>query len=191
MCSVVSAPIEFASEYDMEVGSDGKVYIAVYVDCCLQWCCTEESYAVDKPIECASEYDLELGSDGMYIAAYVNGCLQWCRTDDSAPVSPPNKYASAEDICPVVTPIECACEFDMEVGLDGKLYIAICVDGCLQWWCTDDDHPEAAPNKSNAKAKAKARAKAKAKAKAAKAKATQNPSISITQVVVIGDVYIV
>lgn len=70
-----------------------------------------------------------------------------------------------------ITPIEFVCAFDTEIGMDGKVYIAKYVDGCLSWCCAEENNsPTVTPKKSKAKAK-------------------KYPSISLTEVI-IGDVYI-
>ena len=96
MCPVT--PIEFASVYDTEIGSDDLLYIAQYMDGSLCWVCVDGgSSSEDKPkksdkskqrsksnkfpivpLECVSTNDIYTGEDGnQYIAKIVKGRVSW------------------------------------------------------------------------------------------------------------------
>jgi hypothetical protein len=97
MCPVT--PIEFASLFDMEVGSDGRLYIATYVDGCLSWVCSDDeegfSSSSAKPkqrkpknkstnkypsisLDSVSVNEVHMGEDGnTYVARKGKGGMHW------------------------------------------------------------------------------------------------------------------
>jgi hypothetical protein len=101
-----STPIEFASVYDTEIGYDGQMYMAQYVDGLLCWVCLDgvsfsQSEEAPKsgrskqrqrqrqkqntcnkypsiPLECATVNEVYVGEDGnAYIAKMVKGRMSW------------------------------------------------------------------------------------------------------------------
>jgi hypothetical protein len=91
-------PIAFASVFDTEIGIDGKVYIAQYVEDNLCWVCmsddspteTTKSRQLSKsksttpnkypsiPLDCVCVNDVFTGEDGnSYIARKVKGQMSW------------------------------------------------------------------------------------------------------------------
>lgn len=101
-----TTPIEFASVYDTEIGYDGQMYMAQFVDGLLCWVCLDgvsssPSEEVTKsgrskskqrqrqkqnastkypsiPLECATTDEIYVGGDGnSYIAKMVKGRMSW------------------------------------------------------------------------------------------------------------------
>jgi hypothetical protein len=91
-------PIEFACVYDTEVGQDGQLYMAQYMDGVLCWVCVDGgSSSQDKPkasnkskqksksnkypttpLDFVSQDDIHTGEDGnLYIAKIVKGRMSW------------------------------------------------------------------------------------------------------------------
>jgi hypothetical protein len=92
MCVV--RDILYAEHFDTEMGLDGKMYIALYVDGVMSWVCLDDDNQVKKkkkhhrknsqskypliPIDCVVEHDVYTGEDGKsYIAKCVRGKMCW------------------------------------------------------------------------------------------------------------------
>lgn len=99
-----TTPIEFASVYDTEIGFDGQMYMAQYVDGLFCWVCLDgvslsQSNETPKsvrskqrrkqkqnvsnkypsiPLECVTVNEIHVGGDGnSYIAKMVKGRMSW------------------------------------------------------------------------------------------------------------------
>jgi hypothetical protein len=104
MCVVRDAM--FAELFETEIGMDGKMYMAMYVDGVMTWVCLEEdSPAKNKnksrrkpvrkfpeiPLDCVCENDVFTGEDGKsYVAKRVNGKMCWKLYTDTPKASTVN-----------------------------------------------------------------------------------------------------
>jgi hypothetical protein len=128
-----------AKELDIEIGRDGKLYIAID----LEWIRIDESWEKNYgglPVKPCCSDDLgvwTIGTNGKeYMCDYVDNHWVWVVLDDDEPQKAKKKDAKAKKPYPS-KPAGKASLGDLEKGRDGKMYIACLVNNKMSWVLTN------------------------------------------------------